>query len=946
MNVVTDGAGNVAFTSAPLAGIVAGEIVSATATDLTTGDTSEFAANVTALAPGAISGTLYHDVDGDADVAEGGTLTFANATVALYLDDGDGFIDAGDTLVTTTTTDAAGLYSFTALASNTYYVVVDSKSLSADPNVWAEQTYGAAGAASGAGFTGAAGAVYGGRNATVSDNAAALTTAEHVTRVAVAGAPVANVDSGFSFNAVVNARGDAVDDDVANPRMQQGTLRQFILNANAIAGANAMRFVPAVATNDTDGLGNNWWQITLAAALPQITGADTTIDGTAYFAVVNGAARDDNAGFLGTGGTVGVSGLALGQVARPELEIVDGAAVAFGLDVNGANGVVRDLALSGFNTADIVVRNVANVTIEGNIIGTSASSFTDPGAAARSADEGIRVVSGDGGTIRGNLIGFHGDEGIQLNSGANNWLVEGNEIRGNGVTNAFGDGLNLTTVISGTTVRGNLIAGNAAAGVYVTPTSASNTVVNNTVTGNGIGGSEQFGIIFQGVGAGNVADRNVVTANTGVGIDIENGGTGAVTVIGNQVTANAGDGVRVAASNGHTIGGTGAGAGNVISGNAGNGVSFTGVTSGLVLGNTITGNFDPTPLPVPDTGAGVNIDNSSGVTVGGTAAGSRNVISGNQTQGVFIGFNSSNNWVAGNYLGTDATGTVAQANGHSGVLLYWNADNNTIGGTTAAARNLISGNGTGVWIEESSDNNVVSANYIGVDASGAADLGNGYAGVIVNLNSQGNRIGGTLAGGAQRHLRQRLDRGADPERGERHARAGQLHRHQRRGQRRDPERRRRGGDQQRRERDDRRGGGRGGEPHLRPYDPGGRCPVGRLDRRGDPGQPHRHRRDRHGRPSATATACPSAAGRGTARSAAPASAKATSSPSTPTTAWRSTWAAPACRCSATRSTRTARSGSISPTRAIRPRGSPPTTPATATAARTGCRTIRCSRPPT
>jgi hypothetical protein len=40
----------------------------------------------------SISGTVYHDVDADADVAEGGTLTFDNATVKLYLDDGDGVI--------------------------------------------------------------------------------------------------------------------------------------------------------------------------------------------------------------------------------------------------------------------------------------------------------------------------------------------------------------------------------------------------------------------------------------------------------------------------------------------------------------------------------------------------------------------------------------------------------------------------------------------------------------------------------------------------------------------------------------------------------------------------------------------------------------------------------------------------------------------------------------
>ena len=260
----------------------------------------------------------------NANVAEAGTLAFANATVQLYVDDGDGVIDAGDTLFATTTSDAAGLYSFTGLFSNTYYVVVDSKTLSAAPNVWAEQTYGAAGAANNAAgttFTGAAGALYGGRSAVVSDNAAALTTAEHVTRVAVAGATVDDVDSGFSFNAVTSARGDNVDDDGANPRMQQGTLRQFILNANAIVGPNAMRFVPATAANvdggDGLGNGNDYWRITLATALPQITDAGTVVDGTAYQATVNGAVRNDNAGLLGAGGTVGVGAVALAQVAAP-----------------------------------------------------------------------------------------------------------------------------------------------------------------------------------------------------------------------------------------------------------------------------------------------------------------------------------------------------------------------------------------------------------------------------------------------------------------------------------------------------------------------------------------------------------------------------------------------------------------------------------------------------
>ena len=106
-------------------------------------------------------------------------------------------------------TAASGTYSFGGLAAGDYYVVVNSRTLGARVNVWAEQTYGVAGAASGASFTPATGALYGGRNARrVGQRAGSINTAEHVTKVALAGGNVINVNSGFSFNAIVNARGD------------------------------------------------------------------------------------------------------------------------------------------------------------------------------------------------------------------------------------------------------------------------------------------------------------------------------------------------------------------------------------------------------------------------------------------------------------------------------------------------------------------------------------------------------------------------------------------------------------------------------------------------------------------------------------------------------------------------------------------------------------------
>jgi len=264
LNVTTNAAGNLAAPfSYVKAGYVlpAGSVISATATRsnatfTTFTDTSEFSA---AVGMQSISGTIYNDVNANASVslAEG---VFANATVKLYLDNGNGQIDAGDTFLATTTTNASGAYAFNGLGNGNYYVVVDSKTLGAAAyngaaninSVWADETYAAAGAATSlTTFDASAGALYGGKSATVSDNATALITSEHVIKTTIAAANATGTDFGFSFNVVDNVRGDATDDDGGGTaRLQQGSLRQFILNADAIAGANSMRFVPAVATTE------------------------------------------------------------------------------------------------------------------------------------------------------------------------------------------------------------------------------------------------------------------------------------------------------------------------------------------------------------------------------------------------------------------------------------------------------------------------------------------------------------------------------------------------------------------------------------------------------------------------------------------------------------------------------------------------------------------------
>ena len=84
-------------------------------------------------------------------------------------------------------------------------------------------------------------------------------------------------------------------------------------------------------------------------------------------------------------------------------------------------------------------------------------------------------------------------------------------------------------------------------------------------------------------------------------------------------------------------------------------------------------------------------------TVGGTAAGSGNLISGNTSHGISLGPpNATGNIIAGNHIGVDATGTMALGN-DIGVWVD-NVADNVIGGTSAGARNVISGNREGITL--------------------------------------------------------------------------------------------------------------------------------------------------------------------------------------------------------------------------------------------------------
>src|SRR5207249_2583060 len=122
-------------------------------------------------------------------------------------------------------------------------------------------------------------------------------------------------------------------------------------------------------------------------------------------------------------------------------------------------------------------------------------------------------------------------------------------------------------------------------------------------------------------------------------------------------------------------------------------IQGAGTSGNVVLGNYIGTDVNGT-ADLGNTGTGVLIDGGATAnTVGGTSAGARNVISGNNLDGVrILNVGTSGNVVLGNFIGTDSNGTAALGNSADGVFILVGATANTVGGATASARNVLSGN--------------------------------------------------------------------------------------------------------------------------------------------------------------------------------------------------------------------------------------------------------------
>ncbi|MBZ0315387.1 MAG: right-handed parallel beta-helix repeat-containing protein [Anaerolineae bacterium] len=190
--------------------------------------------------------------------------------------------------------------------------------------------------------------------------------------------------------------------------------------------------------------------------------------------------------------------------------------------------------------------------------------------------------------------------------------------------------------------------------------------------------------------------------------------------------------------------------GSVIQGLVIQGFPNSGIRIDQSNGNTIRGNYVGTnaagtaadPNFANSDGAGIELFTASNNTIGGTngllvgnnCTGDCNLISGNGpvdgsgVVGLKIRDGSENNTVVGNFIGSDVTGTLPVGNGRIGLQII-NSDNNIVGGTTIAHRNIISGNNeTGlVIISYGGDGgeavgNVIRNNYIGLNSVGIASI--------------------------------------------------------------------------------------------------------------------------------------------------------------------------------------------------------------------------------
>ncbi len=430
-----------------------------------------------------------------------------------------------------------------------------------------------------------------------------------------------------------------------------------------------------------------------------------------------------------------------------------------GSDMHGV--VVR-----GFLTADnSIFNNLIGLNLAGNAAIGNQTGIVIEDSAARTLVGGF---AGAGNVISGNVRGIE----VNVGGGADTSIVNnriGTDSLGIQDIGNESQGVYIIGGTSGTTLNSNLISGNDGGGIQVGNGTAAGEVAGVTMIGNLIGtnvdgsvalGNAGFGIKIAGglgvtIGSGAVGDRNVVSGNAGPGILVDgssfanSGNTIQRNYIGVNGLGTSGipntDGIVVVQSGPLIID-------NLISGNSDDGIDISGdgpatTIQGNIIGLDHTGKIDFGS----NADNGIEINNSPGNTIGGITIGQRNIISGNDANGIFItGALSVGNVIQGNFIGTDITGTLARGNTDHGIVLGAGVTNTVIGtdgngSNDAAEGNVISGNGGDGVAINGAVSTTIAGNRIGSNGNGNLPLPNNGNGVSISSASP-TTIGG--AGGS------------------------------------------------------------------------------------------------------------------------------------------------------------------------------------------------------
>lgn len=440
--------------------------------------------------------------------------------------------------------------------------------------------------------------------------------------------------------------------------------------------------------------------------------------------------------------------------------------------------------ISGNVEIGVVLRDVGTSgnVIYGNFIGTNASgtgaighgvsgvmiafgaSQNEVGGShtAGTCDSACNVISGN-------------FAGIQIqNMGSNSNEILGNFIGTNNLGNSAlpnDTGVNILASAAQNQIgdpepgQRNLISGNSYSGLLVTGGGTNDNILLGNLIGTDILGTSavpndtgvliHYGASNNRIGGANLGEGNLISGNIDSGVLILDLGTDGNILLGNKVGTDISGtsalpnyfGVGVGLGAAYTqVGGTQAGAGNLISGNLMFGLW---IDSPETIGNQVQGNLIGTDIRgtyALSNYSGIVISTGSiGNQIGGTTPGSGNLISGNLQDGICLQSHvAPGNIVTGNKIGTNLAGTAALPN-YYGIFLD-RADANMIGGTIAGASNLISGNRSVGLALLDSHHNLVQGNKIGSDISGQGAIPNDVRGISIESGSSNNTIGGAESG--------------------------------------------------------------------------------------------------------------------------------------------------------------------------------------------------------